>query len=127
LVPCSENFETPDEQISTTVQFLVFNEFEQRFSAKSSVECYADLPLVFIDSRVNGQNSIFSIGVQGTVGGQTLIRPITGSETTAGHGILGIAEQSLEIPGALAPSFAAFNLNYTGANPQGDIVRFVIP
>ncbi len=127
LVPCSENFEEPDLQLATTVQFLVYNEFEQRFSARTTVDCYADLELVFIDSRVTGQNSVFSIGVQGTIGGQTLIKPVLGSETNAGHGLLGVAEQALLLAGAPGPSTAAFNLNHSGANPQGDVVRFIIP
>ncbi len=127
LVPCSENFVDPDEQVTTTVQFLVYNEFEQRFSTKTTLDCYADTPLAFIDSRINGANSIFTIGIQGTVGGQALIRPVVGSETDAGHGILGIGEQALLTLGSADASRSAFNLNYSGANPQGDIVRFVIP
>ena len=127
LVPCSENFEEPDQQIATTVQFLVYNEFEQRLSARTTVDCYADLPLVLIDSKVTGQNSVFSLGVEGTVGGQVLIRPIVGSETNAGHGLLGVAEQGLLLAGAPGPSTADFNLNFSGVNPQGDVVRFIIP
>jgi len=127
LVPCTENFLDTDEQPTTTVQFLIYNEFEQRFSARTSVDCYYETPLVFIDSRITGVNSVFSLGVQGTVGGQTLVRPLTGNETNAGHGLLGIAEQALFTVGAAGPSVSAFNLNYTGVNPQGDFVRFVIP
>lgn len=127
LVPCTENFIDTDDQPITTVQFLIYNEFEQRFSARTSVDCYFESPLVFIDSRVTGVNSVFSLGVQGTVGGQTLIRPLAGSETDKGHGLLGIGEQGLIVSGAVGPKTSAFNLNYTGVNPQGDFVRFVIP
>jgi hypothetical protein len=44
LVPCSQDFEN---QIPTavTVQFAIFNEFEQEFSASTSVECWENFSL----------------------------------------------------------------------------------
>src|SRR5262249_61809841 len=44
LVPCSEdfNFQAP---ITTVVQFLVYNEFEQRFSTSRSVTCFLEILL----------------------------------------------------------------------------------
>ena len=96
LVPCSENFLT-QTWAKTTVQFLVFNEFEQRFSTSRSSQCYTEATLSSLDlptaSTAEQNNlSIFSAAVEGTLTGQTLIR---GSDTTGAgsHGLLGVAEE----------------------------------
>jgi len=94
LVPCSENFVNQDLQTLTTVQFLVYNEFEQRLSASTKVQCFKEIQLSHIDARPGNEvTSVFNIGVQGTLTGQTIIRPLTGTETDTGHGLLGVAEE----------------------------------
>lgn len=129
LVPCSENFVTPSAQTTTTAQFLVFNEFEQRFSASTAVNCFKEIRLSDIDTPgapfVSGAlSSIWSAFVQGTLVGQTRIRAVTGTETTTGHGLLGIGEQFNMA--ATHTGSAAFNLNYVGTTAnQADFVRFV--
>jgi hypothetical protein len=116
LVPCSENLGigTP----TTTAQFTVFNEFEQRFSASLSVRCLKEIQLSDIDVLPGNEHaSIFSIDVQGTLTGQTLIRPVIGSELDTGHGLLGVAE---EFTGGGSD---AFNLHYRGTTPaKSDVV-----
>ncbi len=95
LVPCSEDFNL-QAPISTTVQFLVFNEFEQRFSTSRSIRCFSEIVLSDIDTRAGydgDAQSIFNVKVQGTLTGQTLIRGVADSATTYGHGLLGIAEE----------------------------------
>jgi hypothetical protein len=95
LVPCSEDFNT-QAPITTTVQFLVFNEFEQRFSTSRSVRCFSEIVLSDIDTRpgpTGDEQSIFNVAVQGTLTGQTLIRGVSDSATTYGHGLLAIAEE----------------------------------
>jgi hypothetical protein len=131
LVPCSENFATPTAQTTTTAQFLVFNEFEQRFSASTAVNCFKEIQLSNIDTpggalAVPALSSIFSAVVQGTLVGQTRIRPVTGAENTTGHGLLGIGEQFNTNLGGPGTGSAAFNLNYVGTNDNhADFVRFV--
>src|SRR5262249_25315102 len=39
LVPCSEDLVNTATQVSTTVQFVIYNEFEQRMSASTQVTC----------------------------------------------------------------------------------------
>ena len=50
LVPCSEDFNL-QAPITTAVQYLVFNEFEQRFSTSRSVRCFSEIVLSDIDTR----------------------------------------------------------------------------
>jgi hypothetical protein len=133
LVPCSEDL--AEQTITTTsVQFLVFNEFEQRFSASTQFQCFQETQLSRIDRRPGQEStSIWNLAVQGTITGQTRIRPVLGSETDVGHGILGVAEQFRTVVaagnnGLLERGSAAFNLNYIGVNPgRGDFVRFEVP
>jgi len=95
LVPCSEDFNL-QAPITTVVQYLVFNEFEQRFSTSRSVRCFSEIVLSDIDTRpgpTGDAQSIFNVGVQGTLTGQTLIRGVADAATTYGHGLLAIAEE----------------------------------
>jgi len=82
LVPCENNFllQAP-ANINITVQFLVFNEFEQRFSTSTKVNCYKEVRLSDIDTGPGPEGdafSIFSVGVQGTVTGMTRLRSVPG-------------------------------------------------
>jgi hypothetical protein len=123
LVPCSEDVGVGAP--STTAQFVVYNEFEQRFSASLPVTCFREIQLSDIDTLPgNEASSIFSFAVQGTVTGQTLIRPVVGSELDVGHGLLGVAEEFTQ------PTWPrdsdAFNLHFSGTNPDiSDVV--VVP
>jgi len=84
VVPCTQDFlrQIPG---SAVLQFLVFNEFEQRFSTSRTVACKAILPLSLIDTT-QPQRSIFSAGISGTLTGQTRINPI-------GSGMLAVATE----------------------------------
>jgi hypothetical protein len=95
FVTCSEDFLT-QVPVSSTVQFLVYNEFEQRFSTSRKVTCVTEVPLSNIDTRPTPKDdyaSIFNVEVQGTLTGQTVMRAVAGSETNIGHGILAVAEE----------------------------------
>jgi hypothetical protein len=94
-VPCSEDFNL-QAPITTVVQFLVFNEFEQRFSTSRSVTCFSEIVLSDIDTRpgpTGDAQSIFNVNVQGTITGQTLVRAVADADETHGHGLLCIAEE----------------------------------
>ena len=123
LVPCSENVGSGTS--STTAQFTVYNEFEQRFSASLNVRCLREIQLSDIDVLPgNERASIFSIYVQGTLTGQTRIKPVIGSELDVGHGLLGVAEEFAHEPGVAFPAGSdAFNLHYAGTTPaKSDVV-----
>lgn len=136
IVPCSQDFDT---QITfpTTVQFLVFNEFEQRFSTSTSVRCYSDLPLSDIDTAnrsltdddpttTNDLRSIFNVNVQGTLTGQTRIRGVDDGSEEHGNGILAVAEEfhrSSLVDLDTVVGSAAFNIHYVGERDTTDIIR----
>jgi hypothetical protein len=139
LVPCTEDFENRDLSLSRTVaQFLVFSEFEQRFSTSITVECFEEIRLSNIGSADNTR-SIFSAGVLGTLTGQTRIRgvvsPLNEEEGKGGNALLGVAEEFrcagpafdfplcnfVDRPEDLV-SATTKNLHFQGRRPQPDFV-----
>jgi hypothetical protein len=106
LVPCSTDYrrQIPGQAI---VQYLVYNEFEQRFSTSRPVVCKSDRLLSLTDTT-DPERSIFSAGVSGTTAGQTRINPI-------GSGLVGIASEGLASGEATDPNLVPSILNeYTG-------------
>ncbi|GIW39565.1 MAG: hypothetical protein KatS3mg076_0142 [Candidatus Binatia bacterium] len=129
LVPCTEFQEprpgqTSPDTVRTRVQILTFNEFEQRLSAIEQVECYRNLRLADIDTRPgfegDDSTSIFWVGTQGTIGGQTRLRAISDDHTDHGHGILAIAT---EFRSGTSVQSASTNVYYENATTQADIIR----
>jgi hypothetical protein len=119
LVPCQEDIEN-QTVTPVTVQFFIKNEFEESFSASTTVNCFLNLPLNQIGPAGNNQ---FTAGALGTTTAYTRINPNPGS-----GGVIGVAEESrCTSPGASAcnPNFlgdtnrigsanAAFNLHTEG-------------
>lgn len=96
LVPCTEDFENQDPSLSRTVaQFLVFNEFEQRFSTSRTIDCFKEIQLSNIETTDNSR-SIFSAGVEGTLTGQSRIRGVLNQDPAVagrtGNGLLAVSE-----------------------------------
>lgn len=128
LVPCSEDLGEPADQANLTVtaQMLVYNEFEQRFSTNSRVQCYQATRLSDIDTQPGPAGdafSIFNVGVQGTITGQTRIRGVRGPEGEFGYGLIGVAcEDHTAVEGGPVLATAAFNLQHVGFRAEGDAV-----
>ncbi|HUI26802.1 MAG TPA: hypothetical protein VL403_12030 [Candidatus Kryptonia bacterium] len=82
FVPCTEDLlkQVPGTSIA---QYLVFNEFEQRFSTSNTIQCFRATALSFTDTT-QPQNSIFNAGVTGTLTGQTRVSPL-------GSGLVAVA------------------------------------
>ena len=121
LVPCSEDF-TFQTSVFTHVQYLVWNEFEQRFSTSNPLSCLSDLPLVDIDTRpgaAGDATSIFSVSVQGTLAGQTVIRAVDDRSPDHGNGLLAIGEEYHV--GAQTFS-AAFVADQRGSRADADVI-----
>lgn len=108
LVPCSQDIVTL-EPTSLVAQFLVFNEFEQRTSASTNVRCTET-------SRLSELSFIFDVAVQGTLSGQTHIRPVS---SNGPMGLIGLAEE-------VAGGSAAYHLNQVGEGSI-DVVKYVFP
>jgi hypothetical protein len=113
LVPCSEDFVLQDQNLAKIIaQFLVFNEFEQRFSTSTTVQCFLSLPLSSIDTT-QPNRSIFSVGVSGTLVGQTRIHGVG----SGGHGLLGVFFDSH------GNRSTAANLHFQGVSDHVDIIN----
>jgi hypothetical protein len=108
LTPCTEDL-LRQVPASTVVQYLVYNEFEQRFSTSRTVWCQQVLELSEIDTT-QSERSIFSAGVAGTVTGQTRMSPLEG-------GLLAVA---IEEHGR--DNSAAFNVHFQGDRAVGDMI-----
>lgn len=88
FVPCSQDFNLQIPK-RITVQFLVFNEFEQRFSTSRPIECATTVPLSDIVPRPgesDDASSIFNVAVQGTLTGKTLARGVNDDDEDAPGG-----------------------------------------
>lgn len=116
LVPCSDDFERQAE-VSGPIQFLVFNEFEQRFSTSQTVTCFHEFRLPDIQGRTEVR-SIFSAAVNGTLTGQTRMRGVVGSDGRVGYTWLGVVEEFREGGGT-----SAFNVHFHGTRPEADFIR----
>jgi hypothetical protein len=99
------------------VQFLVFNEFEQRFSTSRKVTCFSELKISNIDT-LSKDRSLFSAAVAGTLTGQTRMRGVEDEHLDHGHTLLGVAEEFRDGGGT-----AAVNLHFHGTRPQSDFIR----
>jgi len=140
LVPCSQNFEL-QSTFDTTVQLLVYNEFEQRFSASQNLNCFKEYELCALgtgrDRPFTGpdsvdpayescQRSVFSAFVSGTLTGQTRIRSVDDGSEEHGNGVIGVAEEfHRELGGSLrdVTSTAAFNIHQSGTRETTDVIQ----
>jgi hypothetical protein len=107
LVPCRANYET---QVPTkvTVQFLVFNEFENRFSTSLQFECWSSFVLSDIAN-------VFDVLVTNTRFAQTQMRP-----SDVSSGLVGVVEEYHTVEGAT--SRVAFNLHEQGERATTDLI-----
>lgn len=114
LVPCGDDFldQIPGK---VTAQFVVFNEFEQRFSTSRLVDCFFESRLGNIDTP-NALRSIFSFNVGGTLQGQARIRGVGNAAT--GRGLVGVARTFV------GPGSAAYDLYEDGTPsvPNADVI-----
>lgn len=124
FIPCSVDFNLQLPK-SVVVQFLVFNEFEQRMSTSRTVECLTNLPMTDIDTRIGPSGdaqSIFSVSVQGTLAGQTLARGVNDDSATApgGEAILMVAQRFNSYNGS---SVSAIHVpHHRASRTQPDII-----
>ena len=132
LVPCTQDFRTQaPEDLETAVQFLVFSEFEQRFSTSVRINCFYESRLSNIETAQN-ERSIFSAGVLGTLTGQTRIRGVDEGRPDRGNTFVGIAEvfrctgPDFPLCGLTRPygliSSATVNLHFQGTRAVSDFI-----
>jgi hypothetical protein len=122
LVTCSEDFENQLWPF-VTVQFLVFNSYEQRFSGSTSFQCFLNTELTVIDvpsTTSYATTSIFGRGVLQTDVAQVEITPVPRGDGT-NPAVAGVAERILT-QNATAATRAATNL-HTKGDLAGDTLR----
>lgn len=113
LVPCREDFENQIAQ-SVVVQFKLTNEFEELFSASTTVTCWGNFRL--LDAA-----RVFDVGFLGSRFVQTRMTP--GGEEQSGF--VGVAEEFHFQP-ARQPNLvsrAALNLHGEGERARTNIIR----
>ncbi len=99
IVPCERDYLTQTANApGAVVQFLIYNEFEQRFSTSTSIFCFEHTRLVDIDTRpgpAGDSSSIFSAGVQGTTTGMSILRSVQGPDSDGydANGILALLSE----------------------------------
>jgi hypothetical protein len=127
VIPCGEDFRLQENRLGGAVmQFLVYNEFEQRFSTSTNFQCWREVQLSDIDTRpgpFGNAQSIFNVGVQGTLTGQSRIRTVAGPDF--GNTILGVLEEFWQCDPERHPEgvcSTAANLHQTGTRDQGDLL-----
>ncbi len=130
LVPCGEDFATPGATMNAiTLQFLVYNEFEQRFSTSTNFTCFTEVRLSDIDTRpgpFGDMSSIFNVNVSGTLSGQTRIRSVEGATTA--NGVIGVSEAFWDCTsGPNGTCSAAANLHFTGNRTDKSDSIFLSP
>lgn len=115
LVPCSEDFENQIAK-SVTIQFLVFNEFEERFSASTTVDCYLSVDLSDIDSPTSPNRSVFSAAVLNSDAAHTEITPVAQADGSNG-GLVGVVERTISVGAGAAGRSArvAYGLHTSGS------------
>ena len=119
LVPCSNDY-LRQKPGSAVLQFLVFNEFEQRLSTSTSFKCYHEARLC---ETTPGQceRSIWNVSVLGTLSAQTRIQALpTGSNSSVPSAVLGILQENYV--GENDTTTAIVNLHQQGARSTADVI-----
>jgi len=117
LVPCSQDYEN-QAPASVVVQFKIINEFEELFSASTTVTCWSSF-------RLSQVARVFEEGFVGSRFVQTQMRAATPEYA----GVIGVAEefhvQAGLAPGETVVGRAALNLLVDGERPNGDVIRLI--
>jgi hypothetical protein len=109
LVPCGVDYSL-QQPTSLLVHYNLFNEFEQRLGTSKHFTAQQ------IGSLSTINPTIFNVGVQGTLTGQTRLLPI-------GGGLLAVAIETHQDPSDLThQSTATVNAHHTGAQTGGDTI-----
>ena len=111
VVPCTQNLQAQVPQ-SVTLQFLIYNELEQRFSGSTTVTCWADVPLAAV-----GPGAFDRLYV-GTDYLQTRIRVVSPS-----HGVMVVA-QTFRASGNGEPlvTSTVVNVHSEGNSEEPDLI-----
>ncbi|HVN84526.1 MAG TPA: hypothetical protein VMW17_06735 [Candidatus Binatia bacterium] len=109
IMPCTEDFE---HQVpgSVVVQFLVTNEFEETFSASTTVTCWGNF-------NVSALRGVFDYNTTGSRFLQSRMAPATNNDS----GFVGVVEEYHRLNGGPG-GHAAFNLHTIGQRTVADVI-----
>jgi hypothetical protein len=122
LLPCGGNPLAPDPGL-VTVQVRVYNEFGQRFQLTHALFGSLVLPLYRFDTT-DETRSIFYVGVEGTLTGQT---DLNGLQNGVQSGVLGVALEEYERSGAPLQYHAAVPLWTEGHRTDPAVLAMLHP
>ena len=123
LIPCSADYLRQVGGVAV-VQYLVFNEFEQRFSTSRPFQCYSELSLSSIDT-IQASNSIFNVGVAGTLTGQTRLNSVidpTGQVDLSGILAVAVQRHTTSVAGVPVTKTGGFNTDMAGTRAASDSI-----
>lgn len=109
LVPCRVDYEN-QEPLPITIQFLAFNEFEDRLSTSTTVQCWRS----FFLSEIGG--GTFTVQFLATRFALNTMRSSTGSNS----GFVGVVEEYHHLGDETTR--AAFNLHEEGTRDKTDLI-----
>jgi hypothetical protein len=112
VVPCTQDFENQTPGSVVGLQFKVTNEFEEQFSASTTVTCWSNF-------RLNEVQRIFDVNFLGSRFAQTRL-----SSADDQPGFVGVSEEFHrdDTSGAGRVSRVALNLHGEGARSAGDVI-----
>src|SRR5262249_39436965 len=117
VASCTAPYTDPGQAV---VQFFVYNEFDQRFSTSRAFSGQFVKRLALIDTD-DPTRSIFSVGVAGTLTGQTLLQGIG-----SGLHVIGM-DTHVDLAAPMQTRTDAFNVHGGGHHVDGDVVAFRPP
>jgi hypothetical protein len=117
LARCSQSIDSP-QPVTTQVELVVLNEFEERRCDTLSVACLGQVRF--------GDHPLFSLGLQGTPAGQTRLRALPGSENDAGRALLGVAVER-HVASPTSSHSAAHHPASEALASQADVIRIALP
>jgi hypothetical protein len=124
LVPCAQDLENQLPK-SVTVQFLVYNELEERFSASTTVTCYLSALLSTIDFG-GLSSSVFSRNVLGTDVAMSEITPVVQPNGDSG-GVIGVARRFVTNGGGRASVMHSLHTTGSFVPPAGPDTILLAP
>ena len=101
VVPCSENFETQDPPV-VTLQFEIWNEFEERLSASTSFQCWASFSLDGSDATSSNPFGGISAAFERGSAGSDVLK--TNMRATGNLGVMAVLEETTSASGDIARS-----------------------
>jgi len=118
ILPCARDLATATPP-GSTVHYLLYDQYSQRFSAAKSVGCWSDLQISLIDSPINPTYSVFNAGILGNAPAQVQL-------TTSNGGIM-VLPYEIHHSGANGDGTAMGAAHAEGLRAQPDVLTLPPP